>query len=179
MCEDRRVRHCLANIIFDTFKKLMPAMDRPITWNEDVYRYEFSRSGLTSPQCVKFYTRLFVALENLLDGNAVFSGQRCIHQSTDGSSNNSDTSPDDVGGHYECHNRIESRPTCQGYHNHTNDHSDRCPYVCEQMTGICFERYRVALCARRATAEARRPSSPMKRLWKPRGRCQFPRAVLD
>ena len=94
---------------------------------------------------MKFYANLFVALENALDGNPVFSGQRSIHQSTDGSSNNSDTRPDDVGGYYECHNRIESLPACQRYHTHTSDHSDRGPHVCEQMMGICFERYRVAL----------------------------------
>ena len=70
---------------------------------------------------MKFHSSLLVAFENLLDGNLVFSGQRSIHQSTDGSSNNSHTSPDDVGGYYECHNRIESLPACQRYHTHTSD----------------------------------------------------------
>ena len=59
----------MANVIFDTFKKLMSALHRPITGNEHVERYEFSRFGLTCPQCVKSHSRLFVALENLLDGN--------------------------------------------------------------------------------------------------------------
>src|SRR5277367_4203460 len=147
MCEDGRVRHHMANVIFDTFKKLMSALHRPSTGNEHVERYEFPCSSLTCPQCVKLHSSLFVSLENLLDGNPVFNGQRNIHQSTDGLSNNSDARPDDVGGYYNCHNRIEALPVCQGYHTHTSDHSDRSPHVCEQMTGICFERYRVSRAA--------------------------------
>ena len=77
----------MANVIFDTFKKLMSALHRPITGNEHVEPYEFPCSGLTCPQCVKLHSSLFVPLENLLDGNPFFNGQRSIHQSTDGSSN--------------------------------------------------------------------------------------------
>jgi hypothetical protein len=55
---------------------------------------------------VKFHSSLLVAFENFLHGSPVFSGQRGIHQSTDGPSNNFDTRPDDVGGYYERHNRI-------------------------------------------------------------------------
>jgi len=36
MCEDRRVQHDIANVVFDTFNKLMATLDRPITWNKHV-----------------------------------------------------------------------------------------------------------------------------------------------
>ena len=68
----------MANVIFDTFKKLMSTLHRPITGNEHVERYEFPCSGLTCPQCVKLHSSLFVPLENLLDGNPAFNGQRSI-----------------------------------------------------------------------------------------------------
>ena len=87
-------------------------------------RYEFSHSGLTCPQCVKFYSSLFVALENLPHRNPVLNGQRNIHESTDGPSNDSDTRPDDVGSYCECYNRIESLPACPRYHAHTSYHAD-------------------------------------------------------
>src|SRR6516164_2836170 len=141
MREDPRARDRIADVFFDTFKELMSALDRPIAWNKHVQRNEFSRSGLTCPQCVKFYTDLFVVLENLPHRNPVFEGQRSVHESTDGPSNDSNTRPDNVGSYCECHNRIESLPACQRYQTHTSNHSDRGPDVGEQMAGICFESY--------------------------------------
>src|SRR6516225_1573931 len=87
MREDCRARHRMANVVFDALKKLMPALDRPITWNQDVQRNEFSRSGLTRPQCVKFYTDPFVVLENLPHRMLILGGRRRVHESTYGLSN--------------------------------------------------------------------------------------------
>ena len=89
----------MANVIFDAFKKLMSALHGPITRDEHVQRYEFSHPGLTCPKRVKFHSSLFMTLENFLDGNPVFKGQRSIHQSPDGPSNDSDTRPNDIDGH--------------------------------------------------------------------------------
>ena len=58
--------------------------------------------SLTCPQCVKFYSSLFVALENLPHRNSVLNEERSIHESTDGPSNDSDTRRDDIGSYCEC-----------------------------------------------------------------------------
>ena len=144
MCEDRRVPYCLANIIFDTFKKLMPTLDRPITRNEHVERYELSRSSLTCPQCVKLHPRLLVALENLPHRNPILNGQCSIHEPADGSSNDFDTRPNDVGSYGEGYDWIESLPSRQCDHAHASDHTDGGPHVREEMMSISFEGYRVS-----------------------------------
>src|SRR5262249_12889363 len=105
----------------------------------------FSRSGLTRPQCVKFYTGPFVVLQNLPDRIPVLARQRSVHESTDGPSNDCNTRPDNVCSYCEPYDRIEALPPCQRYQTHASNRSDRGPHVCEQMAGICFERYGVSL----------------------------------
>ena len=147
-------RTALANIIFNTFKELMSALYRPITGNEHRWSDTIFALRPDVSQCVKFYSSLLVALRTCHTATG-FNGQRNIHESTDGHSNDSNTRPDDVGSYCECFNRIESLPACPCYHAHTSDHANGGPHICEQMASICFECYGVSLAPRRVAAGPR------------------------